>query len=86
MRAARIALPAGSVGAGGWTERLRAAGRYGLSMGTDLVPPRERECLQCGRHEAWDENAATWTIDGDAIGEVHCVHEWDINGEYSPFR
>ena len=55
-------------------------------MGTDLVPPRERECLQCGRHEGWDENAATWTIDGDAIGEVHCVHEWDINGEYSPFR
>ena len=54
-------------------------------MSADLVPPRERECVQCGRQEVWDEDAATWAIDGDAVGRVYCVHEWNINVEYSPF-
>lgn len=47
------------------------------------VPPRERECELCGRHDVWDETAENWTIT-DA-GRVHCIHEWDINGTYNPF-
>ncbi len=73
--------------AGGWSDRVVKSYRVVRErMSADLVPPRERECVQCGRQEAWNEGAATWMIDGDAVGRVYCVHEWDINGEYSPFR
>ena len=54
-------------------------------MSADLVPPGERECVRCGRREAWNEDVATWAVDDEAVGEVHCVHEWDINGTYQPF-
>jgi len=65
---------------------VKSAGVVGWAMSADLVPPGERECVRCGRREAWDEDVATWAVDGEAVGEVHCVHEWDINGTYSPFR
>ena len=65
---------------------VKSAGVVAWAMSADLVPPGERECVRCGRREAWDEDVATWAVDGEAVGEVHCVHEWDINGTYSPFR
>ncbi|MFB6184247.1 MAG: HEWD family protein [Haloarculaceae archaeon] len=53
-----------------------------------VEPPDERECERCGRHETWDDDRMTWTVvdeDGQrAVGNVHCVHEWDVNGTYSP--
>jgi hypothetical protein len=57
---------------------------------TTITPPTERECERCGRHDIWDDDAATWTIvraDGDRkIGNPHCLHEWDINGAYNPLE
>ena len=53
-----------------------------------IEPPTERECERCGRQDPWDEEAGNWVIDvvdGDRqVGDRHCVHEWDINGRYSP--
>jgi len=55
---------------------------------TRLVPPTERTCERCGRHDVWDDDTDTWTIttvDGEkAIGNPYCLHEWDINGNYNP--
>lgn len=52
----------------------------------ELDPPRERECQRCGRREVWDADATNWTIDGGAVGDPFCIHEWDITGAYSPVR
>lgn len=53
-----------------------------------IQPPTERECERCGRQDRWDEEAGNWVIrvvDGERqVGDRHCVHEWDINGRYSP--
>ena len=49
-----------------------------------IVPPDERECERCGRVEAWDDDRGVWAASGDATGNAHCLHEWDINGSYSP--
>lgn len=56
-------------------------------MGT-IDPPRERSCLRCSRVERWDDDLETWVAkaeDGEARrGRKHCVHEWDITGNYNP--
>lgn len=53
-----------------------------------LVPPTERTCERCGRHDVWDDETGAWRItteDGEkAIGNPYCLHEWDINGNYNP--
>ncbi|SDJ51370.1 hypothetical protein SAMN05216226_104171 [Halovenus aranensis] len=53
-----------------------------------IAPPTERECLRCGRIETWDEDRTSWvaaTVDGETRrGRPHCVHEWDITGNYNP--
>jgi len=54
-------------------------------MGVTLRKPDERACELCGRTETWDEEAATWLVDGDQ-GSVYCIHEWDINGAFSTVR
>ncbi|MFB6178903.1 MAG: HEWD family protein [Halorientalis sp.] len=55
-----------------------------------VIPPNERVCERCGRHDVWDAEADAWLIvtdDGDkAVGNPHCLHEWDINGNYNPFE
>jgi hypothetical protein len=55
-----------------------------------VFPPRERTCERCGRHDEWDDDARTWLIvseDGEKqVGNPHCLHEWDINGNYNPFE
>jgi len=52
-----------------------------------VVPPTERTCLRCGRTEVWDDSRQTWTArTGETVerGTPHCVHEWDITGNYIP--
>lgn len=49
-----------------------------------IVPPTERECERCGRLEVWDDDHGVWTASDDKTGSAHCLHEWDINGNYSP--
>jgi hypothetical protein len=56
---------------------------------TTIDPPRERECERCGRRDVWDDESEAWVVatdeDGDPrTGTPHCLHEWDINGSYSP--
>ena len=55
-----------------------------------IVPPGERTCERCGRIEIWDDDEQTFvagSVDGEKRrGEPHCLHEWDINGEYNPLQ
>jgi len=53
---------------------------------TAIEPPTERECLRCGRVEIWDDQRVTWVAsdEANAFGRPHCVHEWDITGNYNP--
>lgn len=53
-----------------------------------LVPPSKRLCLRCGRTEVWSADRTTWVTadDSETGGEPHCVHEWDITGNYNPFE
>lgn len=57
---------------------------------TELRKPEERECERCGRHEVWDDDRETWRVpdreDAAAVGDVHCVHEWDIDGSFRPIE
>lgn len=61
-----------------------------MSGRPSIRKPQRRECERCGRREVWSEAAETWTIaneDGeDAVGDPHCIHEWDINGTFLPYE
>ena len=54
-----------------------------------LRTPDERSCELCGRSEVWNETEGTWRVaddgDGPLIGSRYCIHEWDINGSFTPF-
>ena len=54
-------------------------------MSATISPPRERVCELCGREERWDAGATGWRITGEP-GNVYCIHEWDINGTYTPIE
>lgn len=55
-----------------------------------ISPPKERNCERCGRREIWDDEGHTFVaaeVDGKiSRGKPHCLHEWDINGEYNPLQ
>jgi hypothetical protein len=57
-------------------------------MSATIVPPERRTCERCGRTDVWDDDAENWVIaevDGERrVGDKHCIHEWDINGQYNP--
>ena len=58
---------------------------------TTIVPPTERTCERCGRTDVWNDDRGSWVVatddDGTRItGEPFCLHEWDINGAYSPLE
>lgn len=53
-------------------------------MSSVIRVPDERKCLECGRSEVWDEEAENWVVEGDAVGNVYCIHDWDITGEFTP--
>lgn len=46
--------------------------------------PEERTCTECGRREVWDDEDEAWRVDGDAVGNVYCVHAWDVTGSFTP--
>jgi hypothetical protein len=54
----------------------------------ELRKPTERVCEICGRKEVWDESTCSWRVareDGTPrVGNVYCLHEWDINGTFVP--
>jgi hypothetical protein len=54
-----------------------------------LRRPTERACERCDRAERWDPDAEAWRVvvdDEPAVGNPHCIHEWDINGAFVPFE
>lgn len=57
---------------------------------TEVVPPTERRCERCGRVDVWDDDRQTWVAaveEGEKQhGEPHCLHEWDISGNYNPLQ
>ena len=57
-------------------------------MSAEIVPPTRRSCERCDREDVWDEEVGNWVIveaDGERrSGNKHCIHEWDINGQYNP--
>jgi hypothetical protein len=60
-------------------------------MSVQIRKPTERVCEQCGRTELWDDEACVWRVARDdagerAAGNVYCIHEWDINGNFVPFE
>lgn len=54
-------------------------------MTPEIRLPEERRCVRCGRHESFDRAVGGWRVD-DAVGEVFCLHDWDITGEFAPFE
>lgn len=54
---------------------------------SNVVPPTERTCERCGRHDVWNDEVGTWTIveeDGEKQpGDEFCLHEWDITGAHN---
>ena len=57
-------------------------------MSVNIIPPERRTCDLCGRTDVWDAEVENWVIadeDGERrVGNKHCIHEWDINGQYNP--
>jgi hypothetical protein len=58
-------------------------------MPHESVPPTERVCERCGRHDAWDPDAGEWRVAGPAgerrFGDPTCAHEWTLRGDYNPY-
>mgnify|MGYP006284695493 CR=1 FL=1 len=59
-------------------------------MATTIRKPRSRSCELCGRQEVWSDQQGSWQIvteDGQrAVGNPHCIHEWDITGSFTPIE
>lgn len=53
-------------------------------MNGQIRTPSERTCQDCGREEHWDEELENWRVTDDQIGDVHCIHSWDITGSFTP--
>ncbi len=55
-------------------------------MSVQIRRPTARTCERCGRTERWDTAKHCWQLQRDvAVGNTHCIHEWDINGTFYPF-
>jgi hypothetical protein len=67
---------------------MSLAARLG-DMNATMRRPESRTCERCGRRERWDDAESRWRVaaddDGRAVGNVYCVHEWDIDGTFAPF-
>lgn len=57
---------------------------------SSIRTPSKRVCEVCGRTEEWNPTKESWvitTVDGQSVvGDPHCIHEWDINGSFSPYE
>jgi hypothetical protein len=49
-----------------------------------LRTPDRRGCERCGRVERYDEKIGGWQA--AEAGDVYCIHEWDIDGEFVPIQ
>ena len=51
-------------------------------MSDHLRTPERRICERCGRLERHNEDIGGWRV--ERVGDVHCIHEWDIDGTFVP--
>ena len=68
------------------SERVNSMGGSRSDMSVSLRHPTKRVCERCGRTERWDDTTESWQVDDDAVGSIYCIHEWDINGSFVPFK
>ena len=54
-------------------------------MNVEIRRPAKRVCTRCGRVERWNEDETAWQVDSE-VGEIYCVHDWDITGEFTPVQ
>ncbi|MFB6069907.1 MAG: HEWD family protein [Halanaeroarchaeum sp.] len=52
-------------------------------MSAQIRSPSRRTCVRCGREEHYDDEASAWQVAAD-VGDVYCIHSWDITGEFTP--
>jgi hypothetical protein len=50
----------------------------------EVRTPNRRECVRCGRVECWNGEAIAWQVVDDEVGNLYCIHAWDITGEFTP--
>lgn len=55
-------------------------------MSAQIRTPTERTCQDCGREEHWSESRGNWRVTDGAVGNVHCIHAWDITGTFTPIE
>lgn len=53
-------------------------------MSDDIRVPERRTCVDCGRVERWEADVQNWVVADDEVGRIHCIHSWDITGEFTP--
>lgn len=53
-------------------------------MSAEIRTPTERACQDCGREEYWDDAVANWRVANQHVGNIHCIHAWDITGTFTP--
>lgn len=53
-------------------------------MSATVRTPEKRRCERCGRTERWNDEAENWRVAGDEVGELYCIHSWDITGRFNP--
>lgn len=53
-------------------------------MTAEIRVPERRECTNCSRTESWDDGEEAWRVEDDAVGDIYCIHDWDITGKFSP--
>ncbi|WP_342341559.1 HEWD family protein [Halanaeroarchaeum sulfurireducens] len=54
-----------------------------MIMSAQIRTPTHRTCVRCGREERYDEEEKVWKVT-DAVGDIYCIHSWDITGEFTP--
>jgi hypothetical protein len=52
----------------------------------EIRAPKERTCTECGRQEVFDEDDESWRVADDEVGDVYCVHAWDVTGTFTPIQ
>ncbi|MFB6133561.1 MAG: HEWD family protein [Halanaeroarchaeum sp.] len=54
-------------------------------MSVQIRSPSHRTCDRCGREEYYDDEANAWQVT-ENVGDVFCIHSWDITGEFTPIE
>jgi len=51
-------------------------------MSAQIRTPSRRACVRCGREEHYNDEASAWQV-ANSVGDIYCIHSWDITGEFT---